>query len=134
MTSIDINTKIKQQVAVNGTEVTSATNVVGNIIDTQFYESLSFLIYSGVYTTGDFTLILEDGDDIALSDAAAVNSDFIIGDLTAVTIGAANETARIGYVGKKRYVRLTLVPANTPVFTAGSLAVLSDFRHQPTPA
>ena len=134
MTSIDINTKIRQQVAVNGTEVTTTANVVGNIIDTQFYESLSFLVYTGVYTTGDLTLILEDGEDAALSDAAAVNSDFIIGDLTAITLGAANQTARVGYVGKKRYVRLTIVPANTPVFTTGSLNVLSDFRHQPTPA
>lgn len=104
---------------------------VGDIIDTQGYESLLFSIQSGVLTTGTWTPKIEDGDDSALSDAADVDSDFLIGTIAAATFAATDDGTikKIGYVGKKRYVRLTLTGASTPDGLIGAQAILGYPLH-----
>lgn len=92
------------------------TPVVSAIVDLQGYDSLAFLIATGTLADADatFTVLVEDGDDPALADAAAVSDTYLLGTeaLAGFTFADDGVTRKIGYVGPKRYVRCTVTPAN----------------------
>lgn len=88
-------TYMKCSLAVSGT----------TIIDTQGYEALSFVLPVKDTTA----LALAHGDDSGLSDTAAVGSDFLIGDVAYTGAGVG----KLGYVGKKRYVEITVTDPAT---------------------
>ncbi len=104
--------------AVRGLSPQKQTNAdtafVSQIVDTAMYESVEFLILTGALTdTGvTFVVLFEDGDDSGLSDNTAVADTFLLGTETAATFSEAddNEVRKIGYVGSKRYCRVTITP------------------------
>lgn len=77
------------------------------IIDMQGAESLMFI--ANVINTTSFAVT--HGNDSGLSDGAAVDAAFLIGP-TAYT---ATGTGRVCYVGKKRYVQITVTNPATDV-------------------
>lgn len=108
--------------AISPASTADNTAAVSQIIDRRGFDSLVFAIATGSLADADatFTVLVEDGNAANLSDAAAV----VDAELTSQTLGTAPETAAaftfaaddnvrsIGYVGSKRYVRLTITPAN----------------------
>lgn len=113
------------------------TAQVGQIIDRLGYGGLTYLIAIGAVPDADatFTALLEEGDAANLSDAAAVAD----ADMISQTSGTAPETAasfrydsddqvrKLGYVGNKRYTRLTITPAlNASATLLAAVAVLSE--------
>lgn len=120
------------------------TAQVSQIIDRQGFDSLTFLINIGVVADADvtFTVLVEDGDQSNLSDAAAVaDAELVKQDAASATAPEAqagfqfdddNEVRKIGYIGNKRYVRLTITPANnTGAWPIGALAILGHAEHRP---
>jgi len=110
---------------------------VGAIIDRQGYESLTYLITTGVLSDADatFTVLLEDGEDPALADAATVTSAGLLGTaaLASFTFADDNKSFKLGYVGEKRYTRLTITPANnTGAHFFSAVAVLGEPALCPT--
>ena len=103
------------------TQTNSDTALVSQIIDRQGYDGVAFLIATGTLSDADatFTVLLEEGDNSGLSDNTAVAD----ADMISQTLGTAPETAasftfthddqvrKIGYIGNKRYVRLTITPS-----------------------
>ena len=128
MASQDLHNNIDERVALATQLINTDTTTAGVIIDTAGFESLEFLMQAGVVTAGDVTLIMQDGDDSALSDVATVADAFRLGDL--VTLDATGIT-RVGYVGKKRYVRVSAVTDNSGNLTVGAAAVLSNPHSAP---
>lgn len=120
---------IKTALAVNVATISSNTTTAGNIIDTQGYNTGSFIIFSGTITDGTYTPLIEEGDDSGLSDAAAVSDTYLLpsgtGQEAGIAFVAANDNVvkKIGYITQKRYVRLSLV--STGVTTGGTLGALS---------
>lgn len=118
---------------------TDNTAIVSQIIDRKGYDSLTFLILAGANTDADatFTVLVEDGDDSDLvDDGAAVADDQLVGTeaLASFTFADDNETRKIGYIGDKRYVRLTITPANNAagnIFVA-AIALLGHPELRPT--
>lgn len=113
------------------------TAQVCQIIDHAGFNSACYLIQAGAIADADatVTVLLEHGDDPALADAAAVPDSQLTGTeaLAGLTFADDNEPRKIGYVGSKRYTRMTLTPVNN----AGNLflsvsCVLSDARYAPT--
>lgn len=96
--------------------VSDNTPSVSAIIDTQGFDSLMFAIATGVLADADatFAVTMDHGDASNLSDAAAVPASMLNGTLAAAgfTFAADGATRKIGYVGDKRYVRLTVTPSN----------------------
>lgn len=95
------------------TELTVDATIVSatTIVDTQGYQSLTF---SSAVVNGT-TYALTHGEDSALSDGAAVPADYVVGQ-TAYTAGG---TGKVGYVGKKRYVQITVgTPATDTTIVA----------------
>ena len=118
--------------------VANNTPLVSQIIDTAGFSSLVFLLILGALVDADatFAVTVDHGDDAALSDASPVPSDKLTGTLAqaSFTFSDDNKTRKIGYVGSKRYVRLTITPSNnTGDAFISALALLSDARHAPTP-
>jgi hypothetical protein len=96
---------------------------------------VSLVIVTGTNADADATatVLLEEGDASNLSDAAAVAD----ADMVSMTNGTAPETAAaftfaddgetrcIGYIGNKRYIRLTVTPVgNTGNQFLAGVAVL----------
>jgi hypothetical protein len=110
--------------AISPVSVADNTAAVSQIIDRRGFESLTFVIATGSLADADatFTVLVEDGDAANLSDSAAVADAFLIGTeaLASFQFDDDNETRKIGYIGNKRYVRLTITPANN-----ASAAVIS---------
>jgi hypothetical protein len=129
MASVDLKNDIGIEVGVDIQAISSDTTTAGNEIDTQGFESITFLQATGAYTDGNYTLLIED-TDTAGSGYAAVADDFLIGTEAATVLSAVNAASRIGYVGKKRYVRASIVSDTvTTGATAGVIAVKGAARH-----
>lgn len=109
--------------------VADTTAQVGQIIDRQGYDSLTYVIATGSIADADatFTVLLEEGDVSNLSDAAAVADADLIGTevLAAFQFDDDNECRKLGYRGAKRYTRLTITPvANASAALLAAVAVL----------
>jgi hypothetical protein len=117
--------------------VTDTTPIVSGIVDMQGYNALEFLIAAGTLADVDatFAVLVEDGDDSALSDAAGVADTYLLGTeaLAGFTYADDDEPRKIGYKGNKRYVRCTVTPAaNTGSAPVAIIPVLAYPSVAPT--
>ncbi|CAO99360.1 hypothetical protein D9623_33645 (plasmid) [Azospirillum brasilense] len=116
---------------------TDNTAWVGQIIDIQGYDSLTYLIETGSLADADatFTVLLEESDASDMSGAAAVADVDLLGTeaLASFTFADDNKCFKLGYVGNKRYTRLTITPANNSgnAFVA-AIALLGHPAQRPT--
>lgn len=123
--------------AISPVSVADNTAAVSQIIDVQGFDSLVFAIATGSLADADatFAVLVEDGNDSGLSDAAAVIDAELNGTEAAAgfQFDDDNETRKIGYIGNKRYVRLTITPsANASAALISAVAVLGNASLQPT--
>jgi hypothetical protein len=131
---------VKKVIAPVSESGTSA--LVGAIIDHQGFDAATYIISTGAIADADatFTVLLEEGDDSGLSDAAAVAD----ADMVSQTAGTAPETAaafrydddnevrKLGYTGSKRYTRLTITPVNNAsAALASAVCVLTGASLRP---
>jgi hypothetical protein len=112
------------------------TALVGSVVDRLGFDSLTFAILTGTLADADatFAVLVEHGDAANLSDAVPV----VDAELISQTPGTAPEAAasftfaddgvtkKIGYLGSKRYTRLTITPTgnagNAPLAAVAVLA------------
>lgn len=132
MASFDSKNNVKQLLALNPQTIATSTTVVGNEIDTLGYQSLTFLPSIGTRTDGTFTILVQDSD-VSGSGFVDVVDDFLSGTESAAAIITTNTIKKIGYVGKKRYVKCSMVSTTV---TSGStsvqiVAILGDPTHSP---
>lgn len=108
--------------------INDTTAQVSNIIDTAGFNSLTLVIHVGSFSDVDATttVLVEEGDNSALTDNTAVADADLVGTEAgmAPTFANDNTCCKIGYIGDKRYVRVTLTPvANTGDFFMSGLAI-----------
>lgn len=128
---LDLHNNIKFTKAIApAAATTDNTAYVSDVIDTNGFLATEFAAVFGSIADADvtFTVLVEDGNtgtpgSTTLSDAAAVDDAYLLGtEAGTVTSGAAssgaapgfaddNKTTKIGYIGPKRYVRVTITPA-----------------------
>lgn len=136
------NIQVKR--ALSPASVADNTAQVSQIIDTQGYDSLAFLILIGAVADADatFAVLVEDGDESDLSDnAAVVDGELVKQDASSDTGPEAqagfifsddNEVRKIGYIGSKRYVRLTITPSgNASAAVLAAVAILGNASQKP---
>lgn len=128
----DMMNKIHVARVISPVSEAGTTALVGQIIDKKGYESLTYVIATGSIADADatFTVLLEEGDAANLSDAAAVADADLLGTevLAAFQFDDDNETRKLGYIGSKRYTRLTITPVNN-----ASAALISAVAIQGNP-
>lgn len=118
--------------------ITDNTPRVSEIIDMQGYDACEFVLITGTDADADatFAVTVDEGDAANLSDAAAVAAADLLGTLALAGYNFADdkECRKIGYVGGKRYVRVTVTPsANTGNFFLAGVALQACGNVQPPP-
>ena len=121
------------------TAQTDNTAIVTEIIDMRGFKSCVFVVLLGTLADAAFTTVflMEDGDDSGLSDAAAVADAQIDPTEVIAAFDQADDdlVRKIGYVGEKRYVRLTITPSdNTGALPIAIVAIMGDADQRPTAA
>jgi len=105
--------------------VTDNTAQVSAIFDCANKTSVMLSGIVGTNADADmtYTVLIEEGDNSALSDAAAVaDSDLLGVEAMGLDYASDGKTFKIGYIGTKRYIRATITPVNNTgnVFLAGN--------------
>jgi hypothetical protein len=117
------------------------TALVGAVVDLLGHDSCTIVISIGSIGDADatFAVLLEDSDTGAFAgEQAAVPDAGLLGTevLAGFQFDDDNETRKLGYINGKRYVRLTITPANnsgTPsAALLGAVAVLGHAGSKPS--
>lgn len=137
MATRDLHNNINPKRAISPVSVADNTAQVSQIIDTNGYESLEFIIAAGSLTDADvtFTVLVEDGAQANLSDSVAVDDKFLLGTeaVAAFVFSDDDKVRKIGYTGPKRYVRLTITPVNNAsAALLSAVAILGHPHNRPT--
>lgn len=127
----DLHNNIHIKRAISPVSVADNTPAVSQIIDIAGYESLEFVIATGSIgdSSATFTALVEHGATSNLSDAASVDDTQLLGTEAQASFaqGDDDKVFKIGYIGGKRYVRLTVTPANNG--TAALIAAVAVLGH-----
>ncbi len=117
--------------------VADNTAQVGEIIDRLGFESLTYHIATGSLADADatFAVLLEESDAADMSGANAVADEDMISQTPGVAPETAasfqfdddNEVRKLGYIGHKRYTRLTITPSGNA--SAGVIAAIAVLGH-----
>lgn len=99
------------------------TPLVGTVIDRKGFEALTYAIVTGTLSDVDATYaVLLEHSDLSGSGFVAVPDADLLGTEAAAGFTFANDgvARKLGYIGKKRYTRLTITPAaadsgNSPI-------------------
>lgn len=116
---------------------TDNTAYVGQIIDKQGYDSLTYILNTGSLADADatFAVLLEESASSDMSGATAVADADLLGTelLAAPLFSDDNKVFKLGYIGNKRYTRLTVTPAaNTGNAFISAVAILGHASFGPT--
>lgn len=125
----DMMNNVDVKRVISPVSVADNTAQVGQIIDGQGAAAVTYVIATGSIADADatFTVLLEEGDDSGLSDAAAVADADLLGTeaLAGFQFDDDDKCRKLGYVGVKRYTRLTITPvANASAALFSAVAVL----------
>jgi hypothetical protein len=109
---------LKNNITVNPVlhaDVSDNTAQVGTVQDHRGSKSHTYVIHAGTLADADatFTTLLEESDASG-SGFAAVADEYLLGTEAAASFTFAddNTVKTLGYIGNKRYTRLTITPAN----------------------
>jgi hypothetical protein len=132
----DLHSEIKIASVITPTAGAAAgASTVGSIIDTLGFESFEYVIQTGTITTGTFSLTLQEADDVGFTvGVQAVPAANLLGASPTWIVSDDNQVRRVGIIGKKRFQRLTLVGASTPVGAFSACAILGNPGSAPTAA
>ena len=114
---MDLHNNIKVSRAISPKAAgTDNTAWVSEILDTANFAANELVIMIGANTDANatFTVLLEEGDNSALSDNTSVADADMLGTeaLASWVYSDDNETRKLGYKGTKRYIRATVTPAS----------------------
>lgn len=116
--------------------VADTTAQVGQVIDGRGFGSVTYLIATGSIADVDatFTILLEESDASGSGYAAVADADLLGTEaLAAFQFDDDNECRKLGYIGAKRYTRLTITPvANASAAVLAAVAVLGSPSVAPT--
>ena len=115
--------------------VADNTAQVGQVIDGQNAASLTYIIATG--SLGDagaeFTVLLEECDTSGGTYTAVADADLLGTEALASFIQSDDDKCfKLGYIGKKRYTRMTITPTNNA--TAALIAAVAILQPGLLPA
>lgn len=114
--------------------IATDTDTDGISIDLQGANSCTFFIATGVVTDGDYVVRIEEDDQTDMSTGNAVADVDLVGTEVQASFTEDTDDAKchsIGYIGSKRFVRLTIVSTTTTVGALiGAIAVVDHGSSQ----
>ena len=131
MASRDLKNNIKIVNALNIASITTNTTTGGVEVDTQGYESVTYECMTGARTDGTITPLLQESD-VSGTYSGSVADEDLIGLEADAALSALNARSRFGYIGKKRYIKVSLVSTSvTTGLTAGASVILGNPKSAP---
>lgn len=132
----DLMSLINVKRVISPVSVADNTAQVGQVIDRQGFDGVTYLIATGSLADADatFTVLLEESDASGSGFAAVADADLIGTEaLASFTFADDDKCFKLGYKGAKRYTRLTVTPANNAsAALMAAVAVLSGPALAPT--
>lgn len=111
------------------------TAAVGAVIDRLGFESLTYGIITGTLADTDatFAVLLEESDQAGSGFTAVADADMIGTEAAAgFTFADDGVTRKLGYVGNKRFTRLTVTPTgNSGSAPVAAIAILGHAHERP---
>ncbi len=134
----DLHDNITLRTAIPPVSISTNVGTFSTIVDRQGYESLEFLILSGLITSGTavFAVAMLHGESPTLADGAAVDPTQILGTIAGASFTFANPSSqfRLGYVGGKRFVQISITTTNNAAAALlAAVAILGHPAKAPTP-
>jgi hypothetical protein len=125
MAKKDLHNQISPVVALNIQAITTDTTTVGNEIDMQGFESITFIPVTGTITDGDYTIAITECDTTGGSFTAVADSDLLGTEANASFTDNTddNKLGKVSYKGTKRYVKASIVSTSTS--SGGTLGVVA---------
>jgi hypothetical protein len=135
----DLHHNLTFTTAIGAQAFSGDTPLVSAIIDRDGYAGVEFLIQTG--SIGDanatFAVLLEDADEVGFNVTNAAVADVNLlgteaGAGTAFTYAHDNATRKLGYIGGKRFLRLTITPSGnseTPSAAYASATAILGLPH-----
>lgn len=113
---------------------TAATTVNGTGVDRwhnrDFFRVATVVVHTGTITDGTHTIEVQDSDDN--STFAAVADQYLQGTEPAIGASDDNSVFEVGYIGPKRYLRVSVTTAGaTSGGTLGAVVLLGQPSHPP---
>jgi len=108
--------------------MSGAGTVVGEIIDTAGYEAVEIIFGATEVNFGTIPISLFESDDPGMAGATQVSASEQLG---APELSSVELFVRVGYIGKKRYIRPTLYAGIVIATRVFGLAMLVNSIHQP---
>lgn len=111
------------------------TAIVGTVIDRLGFDSLTYGILTGTLADADatFAVLLEESDEAGSGFTPVADKD-LIGTEAAAGFNYADDgkTRKLGYVGNKRYSRLTITPTgNSGSAPIAAFALMGNSHARP---
>jgi hypothetical protein len=133
----DLFNSITPRRVISPVSVANDTAQVGQVIDRQGYESLTYVIATGSLADADvtFAVLLEESDASDMTGAAAVADADLLGTeaLAGFAFADDDKTRKLGYRGNKRYTRLTITPSgNASAAVLAAVAIMGHPALSPT--
>jgi hypothetical protein len=121
----DLYNNVKTEIALKLQTINTDTTTVGEIIDTQGYESGKVALLAGTVTAGDLTVAeIQESDDAAMAGETAIPAARLIGSFT--TVDTSDTLDEVGFITTKRYIRVTALSANSANLVAGATVELGS--------
>jgi len=132
----DLASNIAIRAVIPPAVVSDNTAAVGAVIDRRGYDSLTYVIATGTLADADatFAALLEESDASGSGFTAVADAE-MIGTEALASFNYADDGAvrKLGYIGHKRYTRLTITPAaNSGSAPFSAVAVLGHASSRPT--
>jgi len=119
----DIKSVVNAAVALPAQKISAAGSVSGGLVDLSGYKSAMAVIFTGNdFADGSYAVSIQEGDAADGSDLAAVASDYLLADAAGGVAAAKNAVSRVGYLGEKRYIKVTV--AASAVASGSTVGVL----------
>lgn len=139
--SLDLHNNVRAIVAIEPVAAgTTGTGQAGNIIDRKGYHGVEFIVSYGAVTStaATFTVTVKEGD--ATGSMTSVADADLLGTEALATLGAGTRTdgstekvtKRVGYIGNKRYVQVSIVNTATAGTPVSAVALLHGPEAVPT--
>lgn len=130
MKDIYSNVLTKQTLVPAARTATATGTAVDRNEDGSMFQDALVVVAAGVITDGTHTIEVQDSDDNVTF--AAVADEFLQGAEPAIAAANDNGTYELGYLGRKRYLRVvSTVAGATTGGVYGAAVILSDPRIAP---
>ncbi len=131
----DLANNIAVRAVIAPAVISDNTAAVGSVVDRRGFDSLAYVIATGTLADADatFTVLLEESDASGSGFTAVADIDLIGTEAGASFVFSDDGAVRkLGYVGNKRYTRLTITPAaNSGSAPISAVAILGHAANRP---